>query len=654
MKNNLVNNFVKLFFKKSSKDTKSNIELENEVPSYKFYSESDPIELLSLNYKIQLLLKNKGLDTVGKFYRYKRKRLKKIKHIGPKTLKYLMKIKHEIRLSNLDVKNNIETNPIPDNSNEAIMQYKNIMQDSSNADTDQINPSRSVFRNDRISVLNLPTRLENSLLRAGIETIGQFYDYDEKTFFRIRNIGHKSQAYLSRIKKELDVSPETNTPEEPIKEVESKSDFTENKPKESIEDVFSKANLEGSDPIETLGLPTRIENALKAAGINTLNLLFLSTEKEIVESRNLGHRSLELITKYKDAIRKGIITGIQDEELVDVTLNRCKDEREKMIISKRYGLFTGERETLEEIGENLNITRERVRQIQNKTLSRMRHPSTKSKQRLKELIAKVCLENGGIITDREADNLMPKLVKNSSIDGSSFLDLVADLGWIQKHKVSDTSFYSSNNSNFPLSQLMESIISIIKIKHKALSVEEIMKAMALDSNQDSAMISNIVTKCCNSDPRIEKIEEKYTLYSFPSSITNKWAYFISKVLEESGEPLHFTEIAERVNKQLSSVNEKLEQRRVYAILIQKPQFAHTGSWGMYGLTKWGLRKESTLDLAEEYIRKAGFPVHWEQIYNYVSKYKYTKPGNIVSILNSGDRFVRVGRGMYWVKNEKNN
>ncbi len=558
-----------------------------------------------------------------------------------------MKVKHEIRLN----KSHAENNNKIIYRNEAVTAYKNILQDFYKTGIGEISLPKSVYRDDKISVLNLPTRLENSLANAGLETVGQFYDYHEGAFFRIRNIGYKSQAYLLKIKKELEIYPKVIIPEEPIEEAKNKIALIEDKSEESIGEILNKANLAGNDPIETLGLPTRIENALKAAGINTLNLLFLSTEKEIVGSKNLGHRSLELITKYKDAIKKGIISGIQDEELVDITLNRCKDEREKTIVNKRYGLFTGERETLEEIGKSLNITRERVRQIQNKTLSRMRHPSTKSKQRLKELIAKVCLENGEMITDREADNLIPGLIKNSSIDGSSFLDLVADVGWIQKYKVGDVSFYSSNNSQFPLSQLMESIVSTFKTKSKLLSVEEIIEALTLKGNQDPTLIHNIVTKCCISDPRIEKIEEKYTLYSIPGSRTDKWAYFISKVLEQSEEPLHFTEIAERANEQLGSVDEKLEQRRVHAILVQNSKFAHTGSWGMYGLTKWGLRKDTTLDLAEEYIKKAGFPVHWEQIYGYVSKYKYTKPKNIVSILNS-DRFIKLDKGMYWIKDNK--
>jgi RNA polymerase primary sigma factor len=48
--------------------------------------------------------------------------------------------------------------------------------------------------------------------------------------------------------------------------------------------------------------------------------------------------------------------------------------REVRILQLRYGLVDGETSTLEEIGKKLGVTRERVRQIETKALSRLRHP----------------------------------------------------------------------------------------------------------------------------------------------------------------------------------------------------------------------------------------------------------------------------------------
>ena len=51
------------------------------------------------------------------------------------------------------------------------------------------------------------------------------------------------------------------------------------------------------------------------------------------------------------------------EKAIDGSLKVIEQDREKEIISRRFGL-TGSRETLEQIGEMLSITRERVRQLE--------------------------------------------------------------------------------------------------------------------------------------------------------------------------------------------------------------------------------------------------------------------------------------------------
>ena len=50
-------------------------------------------------------------------------------------------------------------------------------------------------------------------------------------------------------------------------------------------------------------------------------------------------------------------------------------EREKKVIQLRFGLVDGHPRTLEEVGREFGVTRERIRQIESKTLSKLRHPS---------------------------------------------------------------------------------------------------------------------------------------------------------------------------------------------------------------------------------------------------------------------------------------
>jgi RNA polymerase primary sigma factor len=50
-------------------------------------------------------------------------------------------------------------------------------------------------------------------------------------------------------------------------------------------------------------------------------------------------------------------------------------ERERKVIELRFGLLDGAPRTLEEVGKEFGVTRERIRQIESKTLAKLRHPS---------------------------------------------------------------------------------------------------------------------------------------------------------------------------------------------------------------------------------------------------------------------------------------
>jgi RNA polymerase primary sigma factor len=55
--------------------------------------------------------------------------------------------------------------------------------------------------------------------------------------------------------------------------------------------------------------------------------------------------------------------------------------REKRVIELRFGLLDGHHRTLGEVGQEFGLTRERIRQIEAKTLSKLRHPSRSERLR---------------------------------------------------------------------------------------------------------------------------------------------------------------------------------------------------------------------------------------------------------------------------------
>ena len=65
------------------------------------------------------------------------------------------------------------------------------------------------------------------------------------------------------------------------------------------------------------------------------------------------------------------------EQLVEVL--QTLTPREQQVLSLRFGLYDGEARTLEEVGKKFHVTRERIRQIEDKALRKLRHPSRSRK-----------------------------------------------------------------------------------------------------------------------------------------------------------------------------------------------------------------------------------------------------------------------------------
>jgi RNA polymerase primary sigma factor len=66
------------------------------------------------------------------------------------------------------------------------------------------------------------------------------------------------------------------------------------------------------------------------------------------------------------------------KEQIDKVLDELT-EREKKVLQLRFGLRDGRARTLEEVGREFNVTRERIRQIEGKALRKLRHPSRSRK-----------------------------------------------------------------------------------------------------------------------------------------------------------------------------------------------------------------------------------------------------------------------------------
>lgn len=122
-------------------------------------------------------------------------------------------------------------------------------------------------------------------------------------------------------------------------------------------------------PTENLGI---IKTAIRASNSSsqTISLENMWTLSEILEDKNVKQPHQILADDAKN-------------ELIEKLLNLIED-RDARIIRMRYGLENGDPMTLKEIGERVNLSRERVRQIENEALKKLYYILTHEKERVRE------------------------------------------------------------------------------------------------------------------------------------------------------------------------------------------------------------------------------------------------------------------------------
>ena len=117
------------------------------------------------------------------------------------------------------------------------------------------------------------------------------------------------------------------------------------------------------------------------------------TSKKVEEVLNMAQEPVSLETPVREEEDSHLVDFIQDEkmsflqdeasfvflheQLMEVL--KTLTPREQQVLSLRFGLYDGQPRTLEEVGKQFHVTRERIRQIEDKALRKLRHPSRSRK-----------------------------------------------------------------------------------------------------------------------------------------------------------------------------------------------------------------------------------------------------------------------------------
>ena len=156
-------------------------------------------------------------------------------------------------------------------------------------------------------------------------------------------------------------------------------------PVHMVETINKMARIERQMTLELNREPTDQELSKKMG---------LSVEK-IAEIRKISQDPVSLETPIGEEDDSHLGDFLADERTMSpeefATYEILKDElrevldtltvREKEVLELRFGLFDGSSHTLEEVGKQFKVTRERIRQIEAKALRKLRHPSRAKKLR---------------------------------------------------------------------------------------------------------------------------------------------------------------------------------------------------------------------------------------------------------------------------------
>ncbi len=151
-------------------------------------------------------------------------------------------------------------------------------------------------------------------------------------------------------------------------------------------EVINKATRCNRKLVQELGREPTVEEI--AAELN------LPVEK-IIEANRTAADTLSLDTPVGDEEDTSIGSFVEDDRTpgpADATSNALLaealreildtlTEREADVLKMRFGMYDGRTHTLEEVGQIFGVTRERIRQIENKAIRKLRHPSRAKKIR---------------------------------------------------------------------------------------------------------------------------------------------------------------------------------------------------------------------------------------------------------------------------------
>lgn len=348
-------------------------------------------------------------------------------------------------------------------------------------------------------------------------------------------------------------------------------------------------------------------------------------------------------TKQSESMQK-----FRPLEIVDEILSGLK-ERDRQILAHRFGLNNKETKTLAAIGQDQNLTRERVRQIEKDLIKNLKKHSAKFPNfgTAKEFLLNIISEHGRIIAEENLLiylNIKDHQEKNAII---FLLHLVEELdNFIHENYKKNWVMVLFNNSL--LHNFAEESKKIITGKNSPLPAESFLehfKQTEFYQKNKEDLSDKIILNFLELTVEIEKnVFGEYGLSGWkeinPKDVGDK-AYLVMKYHKK---PEHYNTITEMIN-QAKFDNKTAYKETVHNELIKDNRFVLIGR-GIYALTEWGYKPGVVADVIREILAKHANPTTKEQIMDEVLKLRRVKRNTISVGLSNKKLFKKVGKNLY--------
>jgi len=324
-------------------------------------------------------------------------------------------------------------------------------------------------------------------------------------------------------------------------------------------------------------------------------------------------------------------------------LSLIEQEREREIITRRFGLYD-RRETLEQIGELLGITRERVRQLEKAILIRLKIAAEEGKTEvvvvLERTFIRTLSEMGRVARTQDlADKIYGRATNQQERAHVAFIATLAPgLTVIDEndHYYGAVGIAEYGDEKKIRTQV-DDIVRTIKENKEPMSLDQLHDKLSYEHPSHVRALASI-------SKQLAHLKDSWGLTKWPTVNPKNIRDKIYVILAENKKPLHFSDIAKSI-KDSSFKRKDVTTQAIHNELIKDKRFVLIGR-GIYALDNWGYSKGTVSDIIAQVLRDAGEPLHRDEIVKRVLKSRQVKETTILLNLQSKAQFKRVAKATY--------